>query len=155
MTKLWNAARFLELNEAALEPGFEPARCRLPLNRWIVGETAKAAAEVTAALEAYRFSDAANALYHFVWDTFCDWYVELAKPILAGEDAPARAETRAAAAWALARSPAPPPPDRTLRHRGAVAGRARRTRWPPDQRRSGPSSTGTWSTGRPRRSSAG
>ncbi len=101
VTKLWNAARFVEMNEARLDPAFDPRRCTQPLNRWIVGETRKTAAAVTGALEAYRFNDAALGLYHFFWDTFCDWYVELAKPLLFGEDAAAQAETRATAAWAL------------------------------------------------------
>ncbi len=104
VTKLWNAARFVQMNEAALDPGFDPAACRQPLNRWIVGETQKTAAAVTGAIEAYRFNDAALGLYHFLWDTYCDWYVELAKPLLTGEDTAARAETRATAAWALAQS---------------------------------------------------
>ena len=101
VTKLWNAARFVQLNEARLDRTFEPAACAHPLNRWIVGETQKTAAAVTAALEAYRFNDAAMGLYHFLWDTFCDWYVELAKPLLAGEAPEAQTETRAAAAWVL------------------------------------------------------
>ena len=104
VTKLWNAARFLQLNGCRLVPGFAPERCRHALNRWIVGETAKTAAAVTGAIEAYRFNEAALAGYHFVWDTFCDWYVELAKPLLTGEDEALKAETRAAAAWALAQA---------------------------------------------------
>ncbi len=104
VTKLWNAARFVQMNEAALEPGFDPAGCRQPLNRWIVGETQKTAASVTGALEAYRFNDAALGLYHFLWATYCDWYVELAKPLLTGEDSAARDETRATAAWVLAQA---------------------------------------------------
>jgi valyl-tRNA synthetase len=75
-----------------------------PLNRWIVGEAQKTAAAVTGALEAYRFNDAAMGLYHFLWDTFCDWYVELAKPLLTGEAPQAQAETRATAAWTLAQA---------------------------------------------------
>ncbi|MFO1074940.1 MAG: valine--tRNA ligase [Geminicoccaceae bacterium] len=101
VTKLWNAARFLQMNDCALAPGYAPERCRHALNRWIVGETAKTAMAVTGALEAYRFNDAALGIYHFVWATFCDWYVELAKPLLQGEDA---AETRATAAWVLAQA---------------------------------------------------
>ena len=101
VTKLWNAARFLQMNQCGLETGHAPTSCRHALNRWIVGETAKTATAVTGALEAYRFNDAALAIYHFVWDTFCDWYVELAKPLLAGE---AAAETRATAAWVLAQA---------------------------------------------------
>ena len=104
VTKLWNAARFVQMNEAALDPGFDPVACRQPLNRWIVGETQKTAAAVTGAIEAYRFHDAALGLYHFLWATYCDWYVELAKPLLTGDDAAAQAETRATAAWALAQS---------------------------------------------------
>ena len=104
VTKLWNAARFVQMNEARLRADFAPDRCRQPLNRWIVGEIQKTAAAVTAALEAYRFNDATLGLYHFLWDTFCDWYVELAKPLLTGEDAAAQAETRATAAWVLAQA---------------------------------------------------
>ncbi|MFO1047779.1 MAG: valine--tRNA ligase [Geminicoccaceae bacterium] len=104
VTKLWNAARFVQMNEARLRDDFAPGACRQPLNRWIVGETQKTAAAVTAALEAYRFNDAALGLYHFLWDTFCDWYVELAKPLLTGEDAAAQAETRATAAWVFAQA---------------------------------------------------
>jgi valyl-tRNA synthetase len=104
VTKLWNAARFVQMNEAALDPSFDPAACREPLNRWIVGETQKTTAAVTGALEAYRFNDAALGLYHFLWATYCDWYVELAKPLLTGADARAKAETRATAAWVLAQA---------------------------------------------------
>ncbi|MFZ9501663.1 MAG: valine--tRNA ligase [Beijerinckiaceae bacterium] len=105
-TKLWNAARFAEMNGCARAKGFVPSGLRLTLNRWIVGEVAGAAADVTTALEAYRFNDAANAVYRFVWNVFCDWYLELAKPILQAEEGPAtdpaaKAETRAVAAWVI------------------------------------------------------
>ncbi|MEM6441518.1 MAG: class I tRNA ligase family protein, partial [Pseudomonadota bacterium] len=100
-TKLWNAARFGELNECTPVEGFDPASVSQPLNRWIVGETGRLRAAVDAALEGYRFNDAASALYGDVWGVFCDWYVELSKPLLSGEDAAARDETRAALAWAL------------------------------------------------------
>jgi valyl-tRNA synthetase len=73
------------------------------VNKWIVGETARAAAEVTSAIEAYRFNDAAGAIYHFVWDVFCDWYVEFIKPVLNGNDETENAETRDTAAWVLDR----------------------------------------------------
>jgi valyl-tRNA synthetase len=73
----------------------------LTLNRWIVGALARAAAAVTGSIVDYRFNEAANAAYDFVWGTFCDWYVELAKPVLTGEDQAARDETRATASWAL------------------------------------------------------
>ncbi|ODT81101.1 MAG: valine--tRNA ligase [Pelagibacterium sp. SCN 64-44] len=101
VTKLWNAARFLEMNECRRVEGFDPRDNRLPLNRWIVGATARAAAAVTQAIVDYKFNEAANAAYDFVWGTFCDWYVEFAKPVFNGEDEAAKAETRATAAWAL------------------------------------------------------
>ena len=101
VTKLWNAARFLEMNECRRVEGFDPKANRLPLNRWIVGATARAAAAVTQGITDYKFNEAANAAYDFVWGTFCDWYVEFAKPVLMGEDEAAKAETRATAAWTL------------------------------------------------------
>src|SRR5208282_1734269 len=76
-TKIWNAARFAEMNGCVRVAGFDPHAAGAILNRWIIGETAKALAEVTAAILAYRFNDAANAAYRFVWNIFCDWYVEL------------------------------------------------------------------------------
>ena len=100
-TKLWNAARFAEINGCARDPDFDPHRAKEVLNRWIAHETAKAGREVTAAIEAYKFNDAANAAYRFVWNVYCDWYLELIKPVLTGADGPAKTETRAAAAWAL------------------------------------------------------
>jgi valyl-tRNA synthetase len=101
VTKLWNAARFLEMNACHRVAGYDARRNVLPVNRWIVGSTARAAAAVTARLEEYKFNEAANAVYDFVWGTFCDWYIELAKPILIGDDAEAKAETQATAAYAL------------------------------------------------------
>ncbi|MFW5835108.1 MAG: valine--tRNA ligase, partial [Pseudomonadota bacterium] len=102
VTKLWNAARFCEMNGCAPAAGFDPRRVEATLNRWIVAETAAAAAAATEALEGYRFNDAALALYRFVWDRFCDWYLELAKPLL-DAGGPAAEETRATAAWVLDR----------------------------------------------------
>ncbi|MET0294939.1 MAG: valine--tRNA ligase [Phenylobacterium sp.] len=100
-TKLWNATRFCQMNGCVRVEGFDPAGAKVALNRWIVGETARTARGVTAALEEAAFDDAAATLYRFIWNVFCDWYVELAKPLLNGEDAAAKAETRATAAWAL------------------------------------------------------
>jgi valyl-tRNA synthetase len=100
-TKLWNAARFSQMNACRPVPGFDPAASRQRINRWVAGKLAEAVARVAGAIEAYRFNDAANAAYQFVWNTFCDWYVEFAKPILQGDDAAAIAETRATAAWVL------------------------------------------------------
>ncbi len=98
-TKLWNAARFAEMNECATVDGFDPSSAKQTVNRWIAGETESAARAVTGALEAYRFNDAASAAYEFVWGVFCDWYLELIKPILNGDDAAAIVETRAMVAW--------------------------------------------------------
>jgi valyl-tRNA synthetase len=100
-TKLWNAARFCEMNECARVEGFDPAAVRQTVNKWITGEAARTASEITLALEAYRFNDAANAAYRFIWNVFCDWYLEFIKPLLMGEDEAAKAETRATAAWVL------------------------------------------------------
>jgi valyl-tRNA synthetase len=100
-TKIWNAARFCQMNECAVWDAFDPASPQETINRWIVGETAKAAREVTEELEAFRFNEAAGALYRFIWNVYCDWYLELAKPLLAGEDEAAKEETRRTAAWAL------------------------------------------------------
>jgi valyl-tRNA synthetase len=100
-TKLWNAARFAEMNGCARVGGFDPSSARLTLNQWALGEFGKAVGEVTAAIEAYRFNDAANAAYRFVWNVFCDWYLELAKPVFAGDDEAAKAETRASVAFVI------------------------------------------------------
>ncbi len=98
-TKLWNAARFCEMNECVGRADFDPAKVSLTVNRWIVAETAAAAAATTLALETLRFNDAANGLYQFVWSIFCDWYLELIKPVLNGANEAEKAETRATAAW--------------------------------------------------------
>jgi valyl-tRNA synthetase len=100
-TKLWNAARFVEFNGAARVDGFDPKSAKQTLNRWIAHETAKAAAEITRAIKAYDFGEAAAAAYRFVWNVYCDWYVELSKPLLTGPDGVAKDETRAMAAWTL------------------------------------------------------
>ncbi|HZP68929.1 MAG TPA: valine--tRNA ligase [Pseudolabrys sp.] len=99
-TKLWNAARFAEMNGCATVADFDPKSAKETLNRWIAHETAKAVAEVTEALDAYRFNDAAGAAYRFVWNIYCDWYLELAKPLLTGPDGAAKNETQAMVAWA-------------------------------------------------------
>jgi valyl-tRNA synthetase len=99
-TKLWNAARFAEINGCATVEGFDPRNAKETLNRWIAHETAKAASEVTEAIQTYKFNDAAAAIYRFVWNIYCDWYLELVKPVLAGPDGAAKNETRAMLAWA-------------------------------------------------------
>jgi len=100
-TKLWNAARFSQMNEAVRVEGFDPATVTQTINRWIRGELTKAERQVSEAIEGGRFDDAASALYRFVWNVFCDWYVELSKPVLQGSDEAAKAETRAMTAWTL------------------------------------------------------
>ena len=98
-TKLWNAARFCEMNGCETRAGFDPAKASLTVNRWIVAECARTAAEVTQGLENLHFNDAAGAAYRFVWDVYCDWYLELIKPLLNGTDEGAKAEARMTAAW--------------------------------------------------------
>jgi valyl-tRNA synthetase len=100
-TKLWNAARYAEMNGCAPVPGFDPVAARLTVNRWIAGALAETGARVAQAIAEYKFNEAAGALYHFTWGSFCDWYLEFAKPILTGADEAAKAETRATTAWVL------------------------------------------------------
>ena len=100
-TKLWNAARFCQMNDCRPVPGFDPATAKEQVNRWIAGKLTDATSRIGQAIESYRFNDAANAAYQFVWNSFCDWYVEFAKPILQGDDGEPKEETRAMAAWVL------------------------------------------------------
>jgi valyl-tRNA synthetase len=100
-TKLWNAARFCQMNDCAPVEGFDPGTARETVNRWIAVKLGEASGRIVQALDGYRFNDAANAAYQFVWNTFCDWYLEFAKPIFQGTDDAAKAETRATAAWTL------------------------------------------------------
>jgi valyl-tRNA synthetase len=100
-TKLWNAARFCQMNECASQDSFDPALVKLPANRWIVSEVVRTARNLDKAVDAYRFNDIADSVYHFAWHSFCDWYLELIKPVLQGEDGEQKDETRATAAWVL------------------------------------------------------
>ncbi|MCG8441403.1 MAG: class I tRNA ligase family protein [Caulobacterales bacterium] len=105
-TKVWNAARLLQMNGVTAAPAWDPASARETVNRWIVTEIVDTAAKVTAELEAYRFNEAAGAVYRFAWHVFCDWYLEIIKPAFdakeeGGEPDPAIAETRACAGWAF------------------------------------------------------
>ncbi|WP_270936485.1 valine--tRNA ligase [Falsiroseomonas oryzae] len=97
VTKIWNAARFLEMNGIAADLGFEPAKATSPLARWVLDAGNRAVAECTAALEAYRFDEYAAAAYRFTWGTYCDWFIEFAKPVLNGPDGPEKAEVKGAA----------------------------------------------------------
>jgi valyl-tRNA synthetase len=100
-TKLWNAARFCQINACVQPEGFDPSAVMETLNRWVRGEVVKTRNLVTDALTRFAFDEAAGALYRFIWNVVCDWYLELAKPILNGRDEAAKAETRAMAAWTL------------------------------------------------------
>ncbi|CAH0340540.1 valine--tRNA ligase [Rhizobium sp. CECT 9324] len=100
-TKLWNATRFAEMNGVKADPKFLPETTTLAINRWILTELARTESEVTEAIAGFRFNDAAGSLYRFVWNNFCDWYLELLKPVFAGEDALAKAEAQACAAYVL------------------------------------------------------
>ena len=101
VTKLWNAARFCEMNGIAPDASFDPARATMPLTRWILDAMNRAIAEASDALEAYRFDEYAAACYRFTWDTFCDWFVEFAKPVLAEGESTAAREVRGTAAYVL------------------------------------------------------
>lgn len=100
-TKLWNAARFCQMNGCAPEATFDPSKVQSTLAKWLVGETMGAIQTVTEGLEQYRFNEASLGLYQYVWGTFCDWFIELAKPVFQSEDKALAAEVRATAAWAL------------------------------------------------------
>ncbi len=100
-TKLWNASRFAMMNDCIPVEGFDPKEAKTTLNRWIAGELERAVSAVTEALEGFRFNEAAGAVYHFIWHIYCDWYLELIKPVFVGDDEAAKAETRAMAAYVL------------------------------------------------------
>ncbi len=100
-TKLWNASRFAMMNGVAPNPDFDPSDAHLTINRWVLTQLSRTVAEVTEALEKYRFNEAAGALYRFVWHDFCDWYLELLKPVFSGGDEKAKTEAQACAAHVL------------------------------------------------------
>ncbi len=100
-TKIWNAARFCEMNECVAPADFDPAKLQQPLNRWIASEAMKAASSIDRELEAYRFNEAANAVYRFTWNIFCDWYLEFAKPAFMANNPETARETKDTAGWVL------------------------------------------------------
>ncbi len=100
-TKLWNAARFLASHDIGASATLAAPDATHAVNRWIIGEVAATAARMDGALAALRFDEAANAIHQFAWGAFCDWYLELIKPLLAGDDAALAAEVRCVAAWAF------------------------------------------------------
>ena len=100
-TKLWNASRFCEVNGIGASNTLAAPEVALPVNRWIISEVVETQRALDKALADLRFDAAANTIYHFTWDRFCDWYLELTKPVLQGEDAAAADETRIVAGWVL------------------------------------------------------
>ncbi|ENP35871.1 valine--tRNA ligase [Brucella abortus] len=100
-TKLWNATRFAQMNGVNLAPDFRPENAKLAVNRWILTELTRATRAVTEGIATYRFNEAAGAAYRFVWNQFCDWYLEFLKPIFMGDDEAAKAEAQATAAYCL------------------------------------------------------
>ena len=102
-SKLWSATRFAQMYEAKFDASVNPSTLGLALNKWVIGELYKCCSEVSDAIEDYRFNDAADAAYRFVWDVFCDWYLELSKPYLQGEDSPEKAEVQTVLTWTLER----------------------------------------------------
>ena len=108
------------MNECRPIDGFDPGSVTQPVNRWIITELMDREKDISGTIEAYRFNETANALYHFTWGSFCDWYLELIKPVLIGDDEAAKAETRATCAWVLDQilkmlHPVMPPPITTTR----------------------------------------
>jgi valyl-tRNA synthetase len=98
-TKLWNAARFAEMNGCATAAAFDPNSVKETINQWIVTQFSDTLAQVELALSDYRFNDAANRIYQFVWNFYCDWYLEFTKPILLGGDSATKRETQATTAY--------------------------------------------------------
>lgn len=101
VTKIWNAARFTEMNECKLDPNFDPQKVQHPLAKWILTSLAEAGKNVEDAIQVYKFNEAAQSLYQFIWGTYCDWYLEFIKPLLQGDDAEIQKEIRATSAWVL------------------------------------------------------
>lgn len=102
-TKLWNAARFGEMNNAKVSADFDENSVKLAINKWIVAKSKQATKDLTENLNNFRFSDSANGVYQFAWGSFCDWYIEMIKPVLYGDDESQKEETRQTFAWVLNR----------------------------------------------------
>ncbi|PZN52453.1 MAG: valine--tRNA ligase [Proteobacteria bacterium] len=100
-TKLWNATRFAQMNGVARDDSVWLGDAKLTLNRWILTELTRTARAITEGISSYKFNEAASAAYRFVWNQFCDWYLELLKPVFAGDDEAAKAESRACVAFVL------------------------------------------------------
>lgn len=100
-TKLWNAARFCEMNDCRYDPSFNVQNAKSRINQWIVEEVHLLTKHLDEALGAYRFHEAASLLYKTIWGKFCDWYLEFAKPLLASDDQALKDETQKVSAWVL------------------------------------------------------
>jgi len=101
-TKLWNAARFCEMNGCVLNPAYKPGNAKNIINKWIISELAAVTKETAKSLDLFRFNDTASSLYHFTYGTFCDWYIEFTKPILMnGTDEALKTEVRETTGWVL------------------------------------------------------
>ncbi len=100
-TKLWNAAKYCEMNDAFPKEGFDPASVKNTVNKWIIGEVLNTSKAISDSLEAYKFNEASAAIYQFTWGTFCDWYLEFTKPLLAEGPEELKAEIRATTGWVL------------------------------------------------------
>ena len=100
-TKLWNAARFAQLNSCSYEPAFQPHLVVSKVNKWIISETVQMVRNIETAIASYRFNDAASLIYQFTWATFCDWYLEFTKPLLANSENVLLKETRETTSWVL------------------------------------------------------
>ena len=98
-TKLWNAARFAEMNDCAVAKDFDPGTIKVTVNKWIIDQLGVTLGQIELALDDYRFNDAAQRAYQFVWNFYCDWYVEFTKPILLGGDGEIKRETQSTVAY--------------------------------------------------------
>ena len=101
-TKIWNACRFLEMNNATGKPGLDGVTINDPINQWILFELNRTSAAMKTAITEYRFNDAADTIYHFIWHQFCDWYLEWIKPVLGDENHSANHEYTRVAATVMA-----------------------------------------------------
>ncbi len=100
-TKIWNAAKFCEMNDCFPKGGFDPSKVKNTLNKWIIGEVVNTTTAIEKCLDAYKFNDASNAIYQFTWGTFCDWYLEFTKPFLAEGDQALKDEIKGTTGWVL------------------------------------------------------
>lgn len=98
-TKIWNSAKFCEMNNCMIAPDYNPEAVKLPMNAWILTKLSEASKSIATALDNYNFNEATLSAYHFVWGVFCDWYLEMSKPVFYGEDEMTKAETRSTMAF--------------------------------------------------------